>query len=294
MSAELITRITSIIMSAISMIAGLVGIGTRPSTEVVQGFDERPENTIRIMSFNVRCSNVGLRSWRMRAPDVCTTIRNGMPDSFGVQEATDNWMEYLDKNLTEYGHVGIGRDDGSGEHSAVFYLKDKYDVIDSDTFWLSPTPEVSSKGWDAAFRRVCTYAVLKNKESGLTYVHINSHFDHIGVSARSNSVDLILKKAEEFGDLPVVFTADMNVTQGSEDYVHITSGVLRDAKFDAPDTMDNRTFHDSKSEAAENRIIDYILINSHFNAKVYRVVTEQIDGNPPSDHHPIYADLEIV
>lgn len=294
MSAELITRIASIIMSAISMIAGLVGIGTRPSTEVVQGFDERPENTIRIMSFNVRCSNVGLRSWRMRAPDVCTTTRNGMPDSFGVQEATDNWMEYLDKNLTEYGHVGIGRDDGSGEHSAVFYLKDKYDVIDSDTFWLSPTPEVSSKGWDAAFRRVCTYAVLKNKESGLTYVHINSHFDHIGVSARSNSVDLILKKAEEFGDLPVVFTADMNVTQGSEDYVHITSGVLRDAKFDAPDTMDNRTFHDSKSEAAENRIIDYILINSHFNAKVYRVVTEQIDGNPPSDHHPIYADLEIV
>lgn len=294
MPQELITKITSIIMSAITMLAGLIGIATRPSTEVIQGFDAKPENTVRIMSFNVRCTNVGLRSWRMRAPDVCATIRNGAPDSFGVQEATDNWMEYLDENLLEYAHVGIGRDDGTGEHSAVFYLKDKYELLDSGTFWLSPTPEVSSKGWDAAFRRVCTYAVLKCRQSDYTYVHINSHFDHIGKEARANSVDLILKKAEEFGDLPVVFTADMNVTQGSEDYVHITSGVLRDAKFDAPDSMDCRTFHNSKSEAVESRILDYILINSNFNAKVYRVVTERIDGNTPSDHYPIYADLELA
>lgn len=294
MPQELITKITSIIMSAITMLAGLVGIATRPSTEVIQGFDAKPENTVRIMSFNVRCTNVCLRSWRMRAPDVCETIRNGAPDSFGVQEATDNWMEYLDENLSEYAHVGIGRDDGTGEHSAVFYLKDKYELLDSGTFWLSPTPEVSSKGWDAAFRRVCTYAVLKCRQSDYTYVHINSHFDHIGKEARSNSVDLILKKAEEFGDLPVVFTADMNVTQGSEDYVHITSGVLRDSKFDAPDSMDCRTFHNSKSETVENRILDYILINPNFNAKVYRVVTERINDNTPSDHYPIYADLELA
>jgi len=51
-----------------------------------------------------------------------------------------------------YAHVGVGRDDGisKGEHSPIFYDSDKFEEVDWDTIWLSPTPHVvASKGWDA-------------------------------------------------------------------------------------------------------------------------------------------------
>ena len=155
--------------------------GKLPADKVF-GFAEKPADTVRIMSFNVRCTNVGARSMRDRVPDVVATVLKGMPDSMGVQEATPEWIDTLNEELgASYAYVGEGRDGGhDGEYSAIFYLKDKYNVIDSGTFWLSETPEKVSFGWDAVCRRICTWAILENKESGERYIHMNSHFDHVG------------------------------------------------------------------------------------------------------------------
>lgn len=250
---------------------------------------------MRIMSFNIRCTNVGKATWESRIGIVSQSILVTHPDSLGVQEATPGWMSALKKTLgNEYAYVGVGRDDGKneGEYSAVFYLKDRYDLLDSGTFWLSETPDRPSMGWDAVCKRVCSFACLKNKNTGKSYVHLNSHFDHIGVKARENSVKMILEKAAEYPSLPVVFTADMNVIEGSEDYVQITTtGCLRDTKYLAPDTMNCLTYHDTKPKLHQNEVIDYVLINSGFEAKTYKVMTEGIGGQYVSDHFPIYADL---
>ena len=287
--------IISIIMAFLTMLSSLVGvIMNRPEYEVpLQGFEEKADDAIRIMSFNIRCTNVGKRDRKDRVADVVETIEKGHPDSLGVQEATTEWMADLDNELAEYAHVGVGRDDGvsAGEHSAIFYLKDKYTCVDHGDFWLSPTPDVVSKGWDASHNRICTWAVLEDKETGNRYVHINAHFDNNGVIARSNSCDMILEKAAEYTDLPVVFTADMNIEEGSVDYNHITSGCLKDTKFASPDTMSYLTYHDTKPQKHEKDIIDFILINDNFEALTYRVVTEDVSGEYVSDHFPIYADI---
>ena len=250
---------------------------------------------MRIMSFNIRCTNVGNDTWEDRIDIVTQSIIDGNPDSVGVQEATPEWMETLNETLGEkYNYVGVGRDDGDneGEYSAIFYLKDKYNVVDSGTFWLSETPDEVSFGWDAACRRVCTWVVLEDKATGQKYAHLNSHFDHVGIEARKNSVELIINKAKEFEDIPVVFTADMNVRQDGDNYNQfVESGVLKDTKFIAPDTMDYCTYHDTKPTQHDGDIIDYVMINDKFDATVYKVVTEGIDGRYVSDHYPIYADL---
>jgi hypothetical protein len=144
--------------------------GKLPEDKVF-GFAEKPADAVRIMSFNVRCTNVGARSMRDRVPDVVTTILNGMPDSLGVQEATPEWIDTLNEELGKsYAYVGEGRDgEHDGEYSAVFYLKNKYNVVDSGTFWLSETPDKVSFGWDAVCRRICTWAILENKENGERY-----------------------------------------------------------------------------------------------------------------------------
>lgn len=267
-----------------------------PPAQVVD-FEEKAEGSIRVMSFNLRYGALGIITRSSRNDEVLETIKKGKPDSFGVQEATPTWMRYLSKQLKdEYDYVGVGRADGnnSGEYSAIFYQKDKYEVYESDTFWLSETPDEPSVGWDASTNRICTWAMLENKETGAMYVHMNAHFDHIGEEAQKNSVEMILSKAEEFNFLPVVFTADMNIKEGSENYNKMAeSDVLWDTKYIAPETMDYLTFHDMNPSENEGRILDYVFINNLFGVTTYRVVTAGIDGKFVSDHYPVYADIVI-
>lgn len=291
-----LTAIMSIIMSFITMISSIFGIiQSKPDTSVMQGFEVKEENTMRIMSFNIRCGDVGKDTWEDRIDIVSQTMLDSEADSIGVQEATPEWMATLKETVGEkYAYVGVGRDDGDneGEYSAVFYLKDKYDVVDSDTFWLSETPEKPSFGWDAACRRVCTWVRLKDKSTGTEYVHMNTHFDHVGISARKNSVEMIIDRAKSFTDIPVVFTADMNVKQGSTNYNQfVDSEYFRDTKFVAPDSMSYCTYHDTKPDLHSDDVIDYVMINDGFDALSYKVVTEGVDGRYVSDHYPIYADI---
>ncbi len=296
MSSSLISGLGAILMAFFTLLSSIFGIAqSKPDTSVIQGFEPKEESVMRIMSFNIRCANVGKDTWEDRIGIVSQTMLESEADSIGVQEATPQWMATLKETVGEkYAYVGVGRDDGDneGEYSAVFYLKDKYTEVDSGTFWLSETPDKVSFGWDAACRRVCTWVVLENKETGEKYVHLNSHFDHIGITARKNSVDLILDKASQYSDLPVVFTADMNVKQGSDNYNQfVESGVLKDTKKLAPDTMDYCTYHDTKPENHKDDVIDYVMINDNFKAVSYKVVTEGIEGRFVSDHYPVYADI---
>ena len=294
------------IAAVMALVTSLVGFFSDPDAGIADlhdkifaptvkaDFEEKDENAIRVMSFNIRFGDLGTLTAEDRHPMVEETIRKGHPDSVGLQEATTEWMAYLTEALSdEYAHVGVGRDDGvsAGEHSAIFYLKDKYTAVDSGNFWLSETPDVPSFGWNAGSIRICTWVVLENNETGEQYVHINSHFDNASKEARQNSVDMILEKAKEFGDLPVVFTADMNISEGSEEYNRMTAGGLADTKMLAADTMDYLTYHDRMPLIHWGSVIDFVMVNEKFDALVYRVVTAGIDGNYVSDHFPIYADI---
>ncbi len=289
----IISIVSIVLILAIGITAGVLFYKDWP--EVIQDFEtKKSDDTIRIMSFNIRCTNVGRDSWEDRIGIVTETMVKSEADSIGVQEATPEWMATLKETLTDYDYVGVARDDGDnqGEYCALFYLKDKYNLIDSGNFWLSETPDKPSLGWDAACNRICTWAVLENKETKEQYLHVNSHFDHEGVVARRESVKMILSFIEEYKDLPVVFTADMNVQEGSENYTQFIQE-LYDTKFEAEDNMIYLTYHDTKPSKHQGDIIDYVMVNDNFEALSYKVVTAGIDERYVSDHFPVYADLEI-
>lgn len=299
MTASLAQAISAIIMAFFTFIGSLSGIiENMPKFEpVIQGFETRAEATdLRIMSFNIRCLNVGKDSWQDRIGIVSQTFLNSEADSIGIQEGTPEWMAALKETVGEkYYYVGQGRDGADkGEYSAIFYLKDKYDVVDSGTFWLSETPDEISFGWGATTRRICTWAILLNKQTGEQYVHMNSHFDHLSSKARENSAKLIIERAKSFTDMPIVFTADMNANEGSEAYnTMVNSNIFTDSKFQAPDTMDYLTYHDTKPQNNQDRVLDYVMANNMLRATTYRVVTDGIDGRYVSDHFPVYADFTI-
>lgn len=173
------------------------------------------KSEITIMSFNIRLDipSDGENRWDLRKEACISMIHDKAADVFGIQEGLPNQVQYLEDKLEAYAKVGIGRDDATdGEACAVFYLKEKYHLLDSNTFWLSETPEKSSFGWDAACRRIVTWVHLKEKFTQKTFYVFNTHFDHMGPMARKNSALLLVDKINEIADSgSIVFiTGDFN------------------------------------------------------------------------------------
>ena len=253
---------------------------------------------VKIMTYNVYIAGAGDSSPENRTESVVKTIRSEMPDSFGLQEADYAWVTRISEALPEYAYVGVGRDDGEngGEFSPVFYLKAKFNLIDSGTFWLSKTPEKPSRGWDAMLKRICSWAVLEDKESGKRYAHFNAHMDHIGSNARKNSAELIVEKANAVGDIPVVVTGDFNCDEGTKPYNAMRAGGFNDTKRIAKSTMDIGTYHNFGMNDVYNgrSPIDYIFVSDgDAYVESYKVLDGKVDGKYSSDHYPVVSEMSL-
>lgn len=257
------------------------------------------ENTsaveITVMNFNVYIKGSGEKSPENRTDEVVSTIRNSDPDSFGVEEADEAWLERLSAALPEYSYAGHGRDkDLGGEASAVFYKNDKYELVSEETFWLSKTPDKPSKGWDAWINRICTVAVLRDKVTGFTYAHFNAHFDNSGSISRVEAIAIVSEKASAY-DMPVVFSGDLNAKEGKLMYKRALEAGFRDTKYLAEVSDTGATYHGyANLHKTNDKPIDYIFVNSYCESvSLYDVVTEKINGIYPSDHFPVVAKLKM-
>ena len=283
------------------MLMACSGKKTQQPAETAQ-----PASSLQIewATFNMRYDNPGdsLNNWQYRKDTVCQYILDKKMDIIGMQEVLHNQLEDLKAGLPNYAAIGVGRDDGKekGEYSPLFYRADKYEVLESNTFWLSQYPDsVGFIGWDGACTRIATWAKFKDKATGKIFMGVNTHFDHVGTEARRESALLIIKKIKEIvGDQPAVVTGDFNVNDQSEAYKTITTNeiVLKDAyKMTDQKTGPNYTFHDFGRYAMDKREkIDFIFVTPQI-----KVLNTEIAQNPEtktgylSDHNPHMALLEF-
>lgn len=247
---------------------------------------------MKTMSFNVLCGGPTNRRWTKRKPYVRDIIKKYSPDTFGLQEAHFRWMNYLCRELPEYDYVGVGRENGKrlGEFSPVFYKKDKFEVLDTGNFWLSETPEKPGKGWDAACIRICSYAVLQDKQTGAKIAHFNTHLDHVGPVAQSEGAKIIAERADTYKGMPTIVTGDFNVTPDSGAYKTITAAGFADARYSTDNTDDKGTFHHF---GRCNDIIDFIFTKNGVKVNSFQTITDLIDGEYPSDHYPVMAEIDV-
>ena len=247
---------------------------------------------MKLMSFNVLC-----RDWAPRVPLVSSVIRTYAPDVFGLQEAHADWMDAVCAAFPDYAYVGIGRNDGKreGEFSPVFYRKDRFSLLDSGHFWLSETPDVPGKGWDAACIRICSWALLEDKTTGERFAAMNTHLDHRGPVAAENGMALIVERAAQFGDLPVLLMGDFNSFPDSAPYRRAMDAGFSDAREITPIRDGMYTFHnfDDPDDNAFQKIIDYIFVKNCKSVESFRVLTDRTDGKLPSDHYPVFATVNV-
>ena len=253
---------------------------------------------INIITYNIRLNvaSDGINAWPNRKDNVKALVRFYDADILCVQEALPEQFDDLLAN-SNFDVVGVGRDDGKrkGEFSAVYFNKDRFIKKDGGTFWLSPTPDVPSKGWDAALNRICSWVKLYDKSNKKEFIVFNTHYDHVGVQARIESAKLIKRKIQEIApSLPVVFTGDLNVTPETEAIATIKSFLIDTKEISIePPYGPTGTFNAFKWDSPLKDKIDYIFVNKAFKVLKFAVLSDSKDQRYYSDHLPVFARLSF-
>lgn len=233
--------------------------------------------------------------WDNRKADLASLVLFNQVEILGVQEALHHQMQDLEVLLPNYAWTGKARDDGGqkGEYSAIFYRKDLYSFITGGTFWLSETPDKPSKGWDAALPRVCTWAVLKQINSGRTLMIMNTHFDHVGQQARVESAKLILKKTKELNteNWPLIIMGDFNATATQEPILILNQALINTEMAATVKMISSGTFNAFNWNEAPKNTIDYIFINQSWQVLRHGVITQSNNQRYPSDHFPVIVEM---
>ncbi|MFY4815393.1 endonuclease/exonuclease/phosphatase family protein [Haloarcula sp. AONF1] len=275
---------------------------------------------IRVLSYNVRYANRGDHhdAWHDRRDAVARLVRFHRPDVAAFQEPLPEQREDLRERLPAYEFVGRGRGaDGEGEGCPIAVHSDRWEVVDSDTFWLSETPGEPSTGWDASHPRIATWARVRARDGDARLLVVNTHFDHVSAHARRESARLLRERVPEIAAAdeddagatpPVVLVGDLNCTPGSEPHRILvgdesvardgaTTGdalALRDAAADADLRHGPETSLTDFSRLIDGRRIDHALVSPAVSVDAFATLTDRDDrGRYPSDHLPILARLSM-
>ena len=264
-------------------------------------------DSLKAMTWNIRYNNLGdgINAWPFRKDWVAEIINNSKADVAGFQEVLVGQFEDLKSRLPQMEAYGAGRDDGkqAGEFTPIFFRKERFELVEKSTFWLSPTPDqAGSKGWDAALPRIASWVKLKVRNSDITFYVMNTHFDHLGKQARAESATLLLKvMREQFANHPVILMGDLNTTPNSPPYdTLIGKGMQSDSIY--LDTYEQSAHKPEGPDSTWNGFtaivphqrIDFVFATKPIKVLRHQTLDERRQGRFPSDHLPVVTELQLT
>lgn len=282
--------------------------------------------SLRVLQFNVQTENGNPAPFIVRAEMYRQLADRLMPDVIGMEEVTVNWRKWLDTYVFNDSYEGVGEPRTSGgEANPIYYRKDKFELLESGTFWLSDTPDKRGSSIEGAnYPRICTWVLLRDKATGMKFAHMNTHLDHngkndssVGNDIRKKQAAVIVKFAQRFEGIPVFLTGDMNcrrTTSSGNIYalyklftgsstVKDDDGAtyklsLSDTRFDAAVTVDSEhtatmtKYYDEKNSAynPSREPIDYVFYDPlYFSPLSYETFLISQNGAEISDHLPVFT-----
>jgi endonuclease/exonuclease/phosphatase family metal-dependent hydrolase len=267
---------------------------------------DQDSSGLRVMSFNIRNSFArdGENHWESRKDLVYSVTRDYAPDVLGLQEANSFQLEELCNKFPEYGKVGEGSmGDTKGQYSAILFLKKRFKLTDSGSFWLSENPTEPSKSWGSAHHRICTWAELLDNESQQTIYVYNTHMDDGSRKAREKGARMIMdhiqKKAESS---PLVLMGDFNAPEDSEALKIIKGNFEADQKLGIQMVDSFRVLYPQRKKVgtyngftsqSDGPKIDYIMVRPSMKVIEASILQSNREGRYPSDHFPVTAELGI-
>lgn len=255
---------------------------------------------MNIMTFNIRYAtpNDKENQWEYRKEELTDHLKAYKPDIFGLQEAVKSQLDFIDQKLSDYAYVGVAREDGkeSGEYSPLFYNTLTYNLITQSTFWLAENTACCELGWDAAYKRVCTYALFEHKASKRKFWVFNTHFDHKGEVAREKSGELILEQIEKINqeNFPVVLMGDFNALPDSKVILNMKTKMKDGMEFASEDFAGAiGTFNGFDPNYSKDVRIDYIFVKDFVINAYMHLRDKRLNGLFISDHFAVMANLSF-
>lgn len=269
---------------------------------------------LHVMTFNIRygTANDGENSWPNRNRFVLEVMNDYGPDVLAIQEALDFQLGELSEAMEGYGVIGVGRDDGiaAGEFTAILYRTSRFDVVESGTFWFSDTPQApGSASWGNNITRICTWAIMSERVTGLQFYVYNLHLDHESQPSRERSSRLLAARiSARSRQAPFIVTGDFNAGEensamrfllgeirqiGMEGEGPVTSPGLRDTyRVLHRDSVDVGTFNAFRGERSGEKI-DAVLVSAEWRVSEAAIVRTAVNGRYPSDHFPVVATVSL-
>ena len=249
--------------------------------------------TLDIMTFNIRTDvDGGERAWSYRGSFLMDYIRDYGADIVCLQEVKRSQFNSIKANLSDkYQMVYYERDTASDPEGLAILFTYEFDLLESEVFWLSETPDVMSKGWDADYHRICVRALLCSCYG--VYLNVfNTHLEWAGETARNKGLELIMHRAQA-DDYPALICGDFNAITGSNTYKIISQSFFDSAKY-AKKTDDGWTAHDWGIFDPEwSKPIDFIFTSAELRAEEYDILQDTIsDGVYYSDHYAVTSRLK--
>lgn len=261
-----------------------------------------PENTLKIMSFNIRYGTAadGSNAWPNRKSLVIEEIRREAPQLIGLQEAIGFQMDDIKTAIPHYQHSGLGRDNGKydNEHASILFDTRRLERLEYGTFWYSDSPDqMGSTTWGNVIPRTCSWARFKDKVNQAEFWIFNSHWDHETPLTRDKSAELLLTEiaARAGAGTPVIVTGDFNTGEQSSAFMTLLSHQqinLKDSfRMLYPHRVSVGTFNGFTGNSNGEKI-DAILVSEDWNVLSADIINTAFAGRYASDHFPVTAILQ--
>ncbi len=281
------------------------GVLTLPADRVAElnGLPTRRDHSIKVLTQNVRyADDANGNTVQARTQRFMKMLEEYQPDLIGGQEYTYNWNTWLTKHTKKAGGEGAldgygiiccyrnGKNSTGDEANPIFYRLDRFELLESDTFWLSDTPEKVSKVTNSDNNRICTWALLKDKLTGETILFANTHLDHTTDTVRGEQAEFLMSYlAERIGQYTTYLTGDFNCVSESIPYGTVTATLSDSHKTAWIDhSTVSATYHDYTDEGYDE--IDFIFHSGKTTPVSYEIISKKYDGFL-SDHYGVIAEF---
>jgi endonuclease/exonuclease/phosphatase family metal-dependent hydrolase len=254
--------------------------------------------SIRVVTWNIHCGGtegpVWERfNWSERRHALHTALVQCAPDVLCVQEARHEQVVFIGQALPAHVRVGVGRDDGGngGEFCAIYFRRDRLELVDSGTFWLEEPIDQPGGASVLDCKRICTWVRLRDRTNGRILRVYNTHL-YLTEGARQSAAQLIRAHLDhgESTDA-VILCGDFNATPTSPTWRLLMAGGLNNSAELAGHAPGTPTYH---CYGIRVRCIDGILVNSSWQVRRHGILDVKPGNRFPSDHFGVLADLALA
>jgi endonuclease/exonuclease/phosphatase family metal-dependent hydrolase len=259
------------------------------------------------MSFNVRTSNANdpcpSGCWQERKGRFGPLLNLHPADLIGTQEGTPEQIEYF-RNVLGFSYVGLCAGEcNANERNAIMYKPDRLQLLSSNTFALSNTPNVlPSNSWNHEYLRAAVIARFLDRQSQQVICMLNTHFDvNRGHNESAVLVAQLLSQNCQRNDA-VFMTGDLNTVPETAAVQYLLGNVQLNGAFSPMPLYETLTAvgqggftwigpaFDGKTNSAK---IDYIFGRGNTRTCLHssKILTDLFDGYSVSDHAVVVSEF---